>query len=1018
LRRLSGRTGRRVGGALRLEVLEDRSVPSILTVTNLTDHNPGSLRAQITAAAPGDTILFQTGLSGTIFLTSGELQLSKTLTIAGPGANLISVSGNNAARVFHVFGGVTDTVSGLTVTSGRQADGGAMRVDVSGTLSLTACTVSNSSSTTSGGGIDSLGNLVVTSCTLTGNSCSSYGGGLYNDHGTLAVTDCTLSGNTANLGGGIATLSGTPTVTSSTVTGNLGRNTGGGLYSDTSTTALQNTIVAGNTTTGGFPADISGSVSGASSYDLIGTGGAGGLINGINHNQVGVSSPGLGILGNYGGPNRTVPLLRLSPALNAGDPALLGSADQRGLGRTGGVNIGAFQASAGRLTISAPGSVSAGQSFNVTVSAFDTFNQSAVGYNGFVSLSSTDPRASLPFPHTFTLFDGGAFTFTGAVLATPGSQTITASDGRVSGSASVLVNGTTAVAFRINAPSVVRAGQPFSFTVAAVDGSGNIDTNYTGSFRLGINPDAPDLGVSTFQPSDHGVVGFANIGLYVAGPKTITATGTLFGQASLTVTPAAANRLQINAPLSVRAGQPFDFSVAAIDPFGNTDTNYTGSFRLGINPDAPDLGVSTFQPSDHGVVSFANIGLYLAGLKTITATGTVSGQANLTVTPASAVALQIGAPTLVTAGQPFSFSVAAIDPYGNIDTNYTGSFRLGISPDAPDLGVSTFQPSDHGVVSFAGIGLYLAGPKIITATGTVSGQANLTVNPAPASVLQINAPLVVAAGQLFSFSVVALDPFGNVDTNYLGSFRLGINPDAPDLGVSTFQPSDHGVVSFAGIGLYVAGPKTITATGIVSGQASLTVTPGAAVALRINAPAVVTAGVPFDFTVAAVDQYGNVDPTYTGSFRLGISPDAPDLGVSTFTPDSQGVVGFAGIGLYVAGPKTITATGTLSAQASLTVTPAAAALLAFTPPDNPQVGVPFPLTVTAYDAFGNVATGYTGNVVIFRTDGGDPIYYTFNTSDAGQHTFIVTVPNPGPISFFVIDRDNPDLRGDQLDLVL
>src|SRR6516225_1655554 len=77
----------------RVEALEDRTVPSTLTVTNLLDSGAGSLRGQIAAAAAGDTIVFATGLSGTITLSSGELDITRNLTIQGPGAGTITVSG-------------------------------------------------------------------------------------------------------------------------------------------------------------------------------------------------------------------------------------------------------------------------------------------------------------------------------------------------------------------------------------------------------------------------------------------------------------------------------------------------------------------------------------------------------------------------------------------------------------------------------------------------------------------------------------------------------------------------------------------------------------------------------------------------------------------------------------------------------------------------------------------------------------------------------------------------------------
>src|SRR5262245_54296020 len=69
-----------------LECLERRAVPSTLTVTNLSDSGAGSLRGQIAAAASGDTIVFDGSLRGTISLTSGELAISRNLTIQGPGA--------------------------------------------------------------------------------------------------------------------------------------------------------------------------------------------------------------------------------------------------------------------------------------------------------------------------------------------------------------------------------------------------------------------------------------------------------------------------------------------------------------------------------------------------------------------------------------------------------------------------------------------------------------------------------------------------------------------------------------------------------------------------------------------------------------------------------------------------------------------------------------------------------------------------------------------------------------------
>jgi hypothetical protein len=215
------------------------------------------------------------------------------------------------------------------------------------------------------------------------------------------------------------------------------------MSSDTTGT-LRDTVVARNTGPGGAASDIYGPLgSGAatSSYNLIGTGGSGGLVDGVKHNQVGVADPGLGPLQDHGGPTRTMALLPGSPALNAGDPAQLGVADQRGVVRSGGVNIGAYQASATALVVTAPAAVTAGVSFDVTVTAVDPFGQVAVGYTGTVDLYSTDDQAPFLGEHAFTLADAGQYTFAGMTLYTGGPQTLYAfDDGGLFGSADLTVS--------------------------------------------------------------------------------------------------------------------------------------------------------------------------------------------------------------------------------------------------------------------------------------------------------------------------------------------------------------------------------------------------------------------------------------------------------------------------------------------------------------------------------------------------------------------------------------------------
>src|SRR5262249_31321857 len=155
------------------------------------------------------------------------------------------------------------------------------------------------------------GRTTLTNCTVSGNYSSSDGGGLFNNINALTtLTNCTVSGNSAHINGGGLKNNGTATLTNSTVSGNSAKFGGGGLYNNHIAT-LTNTIVAGNTTSphgGGAPNDIQGTANVSGSYNLIGTGGSGGLTDGVNHNQVGVANPLLGPLGDYGGPTQTIPL--------------------------------------------------------------------------------------------------------------------------------------------------------------------------------------------------------------------------------------------------------------------------------------------------------------------------------------------------------------------------------------------------------------------------------------------------------------------------------------------------------------------------------------------------------------------------------------------------------------------------------------------------------------------------------------------------------------------------------------
>lgn len=205
----------------------DPAIAATITVTNLNDSGPGSLRQALAEASDGDTIDFS--VVGTIILTSGELKINKNLTITGSGKENLAISGNDASRVFYIFD--TVSISGLTIKNGNinieEGYGGGIYTWA--TVTMTDCTISNNSAQYGGGIANHGGTVTLTDCTIGDNTASVAGGGIDNRYGTLTMTNCTISGNTAKYGGGIENRRGTLTMTNCTVSGNHAYLSGGGI---------------------------------------------------------------------------------------------------------------------------------------------------------------------------------------------------------------------------------------------------------------------------------------------------------------------------------------------------------------------------------------------------------------------------------------------------------------------------------------------------------------------------------------------------------------------------------------------------------------------------------------------------------------------------------------------------------------------------------------------------------------------------------------------------------------------
>jgi predicted outer membrane repeat protein len=195
-----------------------------LTVTSLADSGTGSLRDALTQAnaSSGDIINFS-GVTGTMVLQSALPAITQSMTIMGPGASQLKISGNDLYPVFSVSSG-TVGISGLTIANGNNASSGGA-IPNHGTLTVSNTVFSgNSAAGGSGGAIANFASLIVVGSTFVGNS-SSDGGGIYSQS-KLTVSNSTFSGNSASAGAGgpgyggaIASVA-TLTVSNSTFSGN------------------------------------------------------------------------------------------------------------------------------------------------------------------------------------------------------------------------------------------------------------------------------------------------------------------------------------------------------------------------------------------------------------------------------------------------------------------------------------------------------------------------------------------------------------------------------------------------------------------------------------------------------------------------------------------------------------------------------------------------------------------------------------------------------------------------------
>ncbi len=724
-----------------------------------------------------------------------------------------------------------------------------------------------------------------------------------------------------------------------------------------------------------------------------------------------------------------------------------------------------------------PSPTTAGVAHNVTVTALDAYDNVAPGYTGTVHFTSSDGQAVLPANYTFVAGDAGVHAFP-VTLKTSGAQSITATDtvtGTISGTQSGIsvLSGPATTLTVSGYPSPTTAGAAHNVTVTAKDAYGNAATGYTGTVHLTSSDARAVLPANyTFVAGDNGTHNLS-VTLKTSGTQTITATDTVTGtitgtQSAITVNVGPATTFTVSGFTSpTTAGAAHNVTVTAYDAGGNLATGYTGTVHLTSSDAQAVLPANyTFTGGDAGTHAFS-VTLKTSGTQSITATDTVTGtitgtQSGIMVNAAGPNKLGfVQQPTTTTAGTAISpaLTVQVLDQYGNAvaDSGATVAMTVSTGP-GPFTGGSTTSAVTNasGLATFNNLVLNTSGNtySLQAASSLLFGTSNtFTVNPASATTLSVSGfTTPTTAGVSHNVTVTAKDAFGNVATGYTGTVALHQQRrQGGPAGQLHLRRWRHGVHTFS-VTLKTAGTQSITATDTVTGtitgtQGGITVNVGPTTTFVVSGfTTPTTAGAAHNVTVTAKDAFGNVATGYTGTVHFTSSDAQAVLPANyTFVAGDNGTHNLS-VTLKTAGTQSITATDTVTGtitgtQSGISVNPAAATTLSvsgFTTPTT--AGVSHNVTVTAKDAFGNMATGYTGTVALHQQrrpggpagqlhlrrwrqrdpqplgdaqDGGHPDHHRHRHGDGDDHGHqgAITVNPAGAATFSVSGFTTPTTAG-------
>ena len=675
---------------------------------------------------------------------------------------------------------------------------------------------------------------------------------------------------------------------------------------------------------------------------------------------------------------------------------------------------------AAAITLAAPATVVVGAPFTIVVTPRDADGNAALpdpsdpatatwsdGTSGSATAAGNNPT-SVAYASDGTATFTGTFTSLGVGSVTVGGTN--SGDPTASLSVSVVTAGA-ATQLVASVPGDFAAGQSQTVTIYAEDANGNIDHTYSGAATASMTGGASFFPGTSTTDLVNGVATI-DVGGDKAGAQTLTiadAAGSLTpATLAVTVDPGPLARLVVDAPPTVGAGQDFTYGVTQFDAYGNVTTGTQIQVAL------YEFGTSTtnwayMTTSGRFTAQFPNAGqdAFLAASDVDTVQ--IQTAAYVHVGPAViADHLQITS-NMSQFGTPGTITISAVDSSGATQT-VDDTVTIGNQDNTANIngGNPTLQMV-NGTVTFPAT-FWALGNQYLIATGptsagpTLAGSLVLPIGPGPVTNYAFTAPATVVAGAPYTISLTASDGYGHPVDNATDPATISWtdgSPGAatPDSANATSADYVNGIATFTG-DFTGTGTATITIGGSNDGDhaqsTSVTVTPGAATQLAAGAPANFVAGATQQVTVDALDAFGNLDTSYTGTATIALTGQATTLpGGPTLTITAG--VGTIDVGSDAAGAQTLTATdtaGLLTATGTaVIVDPGPVARLNFDGPATVVAGEPYTVLVTAFDNYGNPVDNAADPASISWSDGtsGTAAHDPINPNSAAYVNGVATI---------------------------